>query len=103
MQTESQFKSFHDNIKVITASIVSVILILTVTFIMKTYYDEESVIISDLHIESERIEKCLNDDLKYTNQVMEIIKSKIEQDPTNYANTKEVLKYYKINRKFVQK
>ena len=97
MQTESQFKSFHDNIKVITASIVSVILILTVTFIMKTYYDEESVIISDLHIESERIEKCLNDDLKYTNQVMEIIKSKIEQDPTNYANTKEVLKYYKIN------
>jgi signal transduction histidine kinase len=94
---ESKFESFQDNIKIITAAIISVILILTVTFIMKTYYDQESSIISDLHIEADRLEKFLNYDLKYTTEVLEIIKDKVVQDPKNYSNIREILKYYKIN------
>jgi signal transduction histidine kinase len=96
-KAESKFETFQDNIKIITASIISVILILTVTFIVKTYYDQESTIISDLHIEADRIEKFLNHDLQYTNEVLEIIRSKIEQNPDDYGNIKEILKYYKIN------
>ena len=76
MQTESEFESIHDNIKVITISIISVVLILMVTFIMKTYYDEESSIILDLHIEASRIEKILHDDLKYNEEIFDLLKNK---------------------------
>ena len=97
MQTDSQFNSFQDSITVITASIISVILVITVTFIMKTYYDEESIIIEDLHIEAARIEKCMNDDFQYANHIIDIIKNKISQSTNDHANIKEILKFYKTN------
>jgi signal transduction histidine kinase len=88
---------YASGIRTIAYLVTGTVLILTFIFFIKTYADEKHKVIKSMHIEAARIEKRLQENLKYTSHVMYMVAEQIKQHPDDLEYINKVLSKYRTN------
>lgn len=89
------------NIRMITFSISSIVLILVAVFFIKTYVSQKHDIVKTMHIEGEMMESFCSENINHTWYVINLLAAQITKHPNKAQYIKNIFKDYMGNQDVV--
>ncbi len=90
-------EDYKSNVKLIAFLVAFIVLLLTVIFFIKTYADIKQKVIHNMHIEADRLEKLIAEDLEYTSYILKVLAKQIKPHYQDYNYIYRTLQGYSTN------